>query len=65
MTEAEFTERDRLWRALKPLLIRSLGDEGAARWMRCAAAQIEEDAPRRRRPIESFVIQPGSPESVL
>lgn len=65
MTETEFAERLRLWRALKPLLIRSLGDEGSARWMRCAAAQIEEDAPRLRRPLEAFVIQPDSPESVL
>lgn len=65
MTELDFAERLRLWRLLKPLLLRSLGDQGAAAWLRCAARQIERDAPRRVARIETFPIDPASPEAML
>jgi hypothetical protein len=45
-------ERARLWRELKPLLIRSLGREGAADWMDFAGKQLRIEAER----IEANVI---------
>lgn len=65
MTDSDFADRMRHWRALKPLLIRSLGHEGAARWMEHAAVQVRQNALRLQKPIEVFPVRPGSPESVL
>lgn len=39
-------ERERLWRELKPLLIRSLGRQGAAEWLSFAGAQMSREAER-------------------
>lgn len=39
-------ERARLWAALKPLLVRSLGREGAAEWLAFAAQQMNLEAQR-------------------
>lgn len=39
-------ERVRLWAALKPLLVRSLGAEGAAEWLAFAAKQVSLEAQR-------------------
>lgn len=39
-------ERERLWAELKPLLVRSLGREGAAEWLAFAAEQMLREAQR-------------------
>jgi len=39
-------ERARLWRELKPLLIRSLGRDGAADWMDFAGKQLRLESDR-------------------
>lgn len=44
-TEAS-RERSRLWSELKPLLVRSLGRDGAAEWLAFAAIQMRKDADR-------------------
>lgn len=41
-------ERARLWGELKPLLIRSLGREGAADWLEFAGRQMHVEAKRVR-----------------
>jgi hypothetical protein len=51
------SELARLWWALKPLLIRSLGREGAAHWLDFAAAQMRIEARRdviELRPTQEF-----------
>jgi hypothetical protein len=45
-SEQASRERERLWRELKPLLVRSLGREGAAEWLAFAAEQMLRDAAR-------------------
>lgn len=45
-------ERTRLWREMKPLLVRSLGRDGAADWLEYAGQQMRIDAQRSKRPIE-------------
>ncbi len=49
-SEQASRERERLWRELKPLLIRSLGREGAAEWLTFAGKQMSIEA--QREPIE-------------
>lgn len=38
-SEQASRERERLWREFKPLLVRSLGAEGAVEWLEFAARQ--------------------------
>lgn len=56
--EQASNERVRLWRELKPLLVRSLGYEGAAEWMHFAGNQLGIEARRKAQPIEAFPVQP-------
>ena len=45
-SEQASRERERLWRELKPLLVRSLGRDGAAEWVAWAAEQMRLEASR-------------------
>lgn len=44
-------ERARLWSELKPLLIRSLGREGAGDWLQFAGSQMHVEAKRMRENV--------------
>lgn len=44
-------ERARLWSELKPLLIRSLGREGAGDWLQFAGQQMHVEAKRMRENV--------------
>ena len=49
-------ERERLWRELKPLLVRSLGYTGASEWLHFAGQQMGLEAQRVARPLEVFPV---------
>lgn len=54
-------ERERLWRELKPLLVRSLGRVGAAEWLSFAGQQMAIEAKRVAQPVEVFPLKEWRP----
>lgn len=50
-SEEAMAERLRLWVALKPLLVRSLGYIGAAEWLEFAAAWMRAEERRRANAV--------------
>lgn len=50
-SEEAIAERSRLWAALKPLLIRSLGYVGSAEWLEFAAAWMRAEERRRANAV--------------